>query len=146
MFLSSLERKFHELFNEHKNIFILSDLALEKPNKRFLPPLKTRKNTNIFAFSHILIICFRDCIEYKKSSKNLERHILSNGPHLVSPQEAQKVTKTKNEATVEPYFWSLIDCHPVDTVPVNSISKRHCCSLYNSAHFSIVDQHFGALC
>ena len=42
-------------------------------------------------------------------------HILSNGPHLVSPQEAQKVTKTQNEVTVEPYFWSLIDCHPVST-------------------------------
>ena len=41
-------------------------------------------------------------------------HILSNGPHLVSPQEAQKVTKTQNEVTVEPYFWSLIDCHPVN--------------------------------
>ena len=31
----------------------------------------------------------------------------------MSPQEAQKGTKTQNEATVEQYFWSLIDCHPV---------------------------------
>ena len=44
---------------------------------------------------------------------NIEKHILSNGPHLVSPQQAQKVTKTENEVTVEPYFWSLIDYHPV---------------------------------
>ena len=31
----------------------------------------------------------------------------------MSPQQAQKVTKTENEVTVEPYFWSLIDYHPV---------------------------------
>ena len=68
---------------------------------------------HFFACSHICILCFQDCIEYKKSRKNLVRHILSNGPHLVSPQEAPKVTKTQNEATVEPYFWSLVDCHPV---------------------------------
>ena len=57
--------------------------------------------------------------------KILERHILSNGPHLVSPQEAQKITKTQNKVTVEPYFWSLIDCHPVCITTHQSFKGSH---------------------
>ena len=91
--------------------FVIS--CLRKTQLKIYTPLKRKKNANIFAFSHICILCFHNCIEYKESPKNLERHILANGPHLVSPQEAQKGTKTQNEATVEQYFWSLIDCHPV---------------------------------
>ena len=31
----------------------------------------------------------------------------------MSPQYDQKVTKTQKEVTVDPYFWSAIDYHPV---------------------------------
>ena len=97
---------------DKKNLYFVKSCLRKTLLKISTPP----KKHNIFAFSHIGILCFKDCNECKESPKNLETHILSNGPHLVSPQEAQKVTKTKNEATVEPYFWSLIDCHPVNEV------------------------------
>ena len=93
-----------------KHLYFVKSCLRKTLLKISTPP----KKHNIFAFSHIGILCFKDCNECKESPKNLERHILSNGPHLVSPQVAQKVTKIQNEPTVEPYFWSLIDCHPVE--------------------------------
>ena len=34
----------------------------------------------------------------------------------MSLQYDQKVTKTQKEVTVDPYFWSAISYHPVDTL------------------------------
>ena len=57
---------------------------------------------------------------------NLEKiRILSNGAHLASPKYALKVTRTKIEVTVEEYFISLINCHPVLAHTYNTLPHIH---------------------
>ena len=58
--------------------------------------------------------CLRETLQkHEKGSQTPDRHILPNGPHLVVPQQAYKVTRTQNQVTVESYFMSLISRHPV---------------------------------
>ena len=71
----------------------------------------------------------------------LERHILSNVPHLVCLQYSQKVSRTENEVTVELYIISLIYCHPVnalclmDIKPCVSFTKLGTVVLYLGVFF-----------
>ena len=58
----------------------------EKNKVKDTNPSKKEQKTQIYASSHICVPCFLDCIDCKESTKNFERHISSNGPHLVSPQ------------------------------------------------------------
>ena len=85
----------------------------EKNQIKDADPSKKEKNAQICASSHICILCFQGCIDCKESTKNFERHISSNGPHLVSPQKAKKFSKTQNEVTVKPYIISFFYRHPV---------------------------------
>ena len=104
-------------------------------------PLKKEENPPIFLHFHTSVFCASKTIyiEYKESPKNLERHILSNGPHLVSPQEAQKVTKNQNQATVRPYLWSLIDYHPVNIISPKKL--QNLTFIYLTHVFIIDSQH-----
>ena len=49
----------------------------------------------------------------------------------MSLQYDQKVTKTQKDVTVDPYFWSAIDYHPVIKPPLKGVA--HCPSPMQSA-------------
>ena len=50
---------------------------------------------------------------FQKCIKRLEKPFLSNGPHLVSPQYAQKVPGTHILGAISHYFWTFKMKDPV---------------------------------
>ena len=63
--------------------------------KDFYPHKKETKHQNLCIFSDLYPLLLRLC-RLQEVIQKLVKHILSNGPHLVSPQQALEVPQTQN--------------------------------------------------
>ena len=63
--------------------------------KDFYPHKKETKHQNLCIFSDLYPLLLRLC-RLQEVIQKLVKHILSNGPHLVSPQQALEVSQTQN--------------------------------------------------
>ena len=76
------------------------------------PPKNKKIHKNLCLLTYLYPLLLR-LYPIKEIIQNLEKHILSNGAHLVSPHWAQKLVKAPIGVTVKPYIISFFYRHPV---------------------------------
>ena len=101
-------------------------------------PLKKREKTQKFLhFKNLYTLLLRLCRPQELTPK-LMRHILVNGPHLMSPQQGLEVSQTHILRAISCYFRTVIMKDPVHYT-VNSYWNRNMLNKINYKHLKALE-------